>query len=101
MLISFAIVSLQIFSFIAFLSETALYTVKPSDQGHALFAGVALFTAFISVPLFIWNYQMLIESKRKRDIIGTIAAVVTVVLAFGFLIFDCVYRIHDNGARIF
>lgn len=101
MLLAFAIAAIQQVTFLSYLFETTFFTQSASEEGHAIMVGVALFTAFMSIPSFFWNIIMVKESHEKRDIVSTIVAVATFAFGVGFLVFDFIYRIHALGGRVF
>ena len=101
MLLAFAIAAVQQLTFISYLLETTFFTRTASDDSHALMVGIALLSAFLSIPSFFWNFIMVKESNEKRDIVSTVVTLATFTFGAGFLIIDFVYRIHAMGLRIF
>ena len=81
--------------------ESSFFTTEATQETHALMVGVAMISALLSIPSFVWNLIMVLEAKEKRDIIGTIISVATFIFGMGFLIFAFVHRVHVNGGRLF
>lgn len=99
--LALSIAIFQQMTFLSYLSETAFFTRSASQEMHALMIGVSLFSAFLSLPAFIWNIIMVREVNDKKDVIGVLVSVATFAFGIGFLVFAYVTRLHAMGGKLF
>lgn len=101
MLLAISIAIVQQVTFLCYLLESSFFTKHVSDRTYVFMIGVALFTAFLSIPSFFWNSNMIKESKKNKNFAGVIIAVATFIFGMGYIIFAFVSRIHAIGGVVF
>ncbi len=99
--LALVIAAVQQTVFLSYLLDTGFFTREGNQDTGLLMLGVALFSAFLSIPSFIWNVIMVKEGRGKRDIAGAIVSVATFVFGVVYLGFAFVNRVHAIGGKVF
>ena len=97
MLLAIAIVLIQQFTFLNFMLESKFFTRETSAETYALMIAVALYSAFLSVPSFVWNFNILRSDKRKINSLGVILSILTFIFGIVYLVAAYLIKLHTVG----